>query len=991
MPQLPDHEKVCPPAGVLPPHLHVADPSADTAGRLSLDGAWRFRLHEHAATGVAVDDPGSGWDEIIVPGHWQLAGAPESWPYGRPAYTNVRFPIPVDPPRVPQENPTGEYRREFTVPASWRTDGRIVLRFEGVDSWFEVAVNGQVLAQSHGSRLPTEVDITDVVGAGENLLAVRVTQWSAMTYIEDQDQWWLSGIFRPVTVEHRPSGGIAHATVHASYDHVTGFGTLRVDAEDVTGAPLAATVRVTELGIEVSTGHAADVAVEPWSAESPRLYDVEVSTPTHSVTLRVGFRTVAIVDGVLTVNGAPIKLYGVNRHEFEPTRGRATTPETMLADVLLMKQHHINAVRTSHYPPDPRFLDLCDTYGLYVIDENDLETHGFEPLGWRGNPTDDATWEPVLVDRVQRMVRRDAHHPSIIMWSLGNEAGTGRNLAAMAAAIRALDDSRPLHYEGDWSSEHVDVYSRMYPSFAEMEAIVREQEAPLPDGVLDARRRAMPFVLCEYAHAMGNGPGGLTDHADLFDQHERFVGGFVWEWIDHGIATQADDGTPFFGYGGDFGEDLHDGTFIADGLLFPDRTPSPGLVELAAVYAPMSVRPQADGSLVVRNRYGFTTSAHVQWFAELVVDGDVVLSRPVELPVLAAGESHVVDPYELLDGADLEGDAAAWFVLRATWRAGERPTWAPDGHLLGAGQVMLRPSPPLTTPSQGVGGGVRAEDGFAVGPVRLDPAGRLLSIGSTAVRLARADAWRARTDNDRAQAWDAQRGDADAWELAGLARWHESVRSVAVDDDVLVVEARAAGAASDCGLAVRYEWRALDERTADLTIRLTPEGRWPGPLARLGWMLALEQPAAAEVGVEWVGQGPGESYADSTRAALAGRWTHTVGELQTPYTHPQENGARRGVTRATLGLDAGTLGLNVGEVSVGGNRQEGLTFTARPWADVVLDEADHPHELRPDGALWLHLDAAGHGLGTAACGPGVRPGEVLHAAPVVIQVRISLT
>ncbi len=404
----------------------------------------------------------------------------------------------------------------------------------------------------------------------------------------------MSGIFRGVSLEHRPAGGVEHVVVDAQYDHVTGLGSISVEV-DLGGSDDAAAVlvQIEELGLELRSGERASVAVEPWSAETPRLYAARVSTAAETVELQVGFRTVAIVDGVFTVNGSPVVMRGVNRHEFEPDRGRAVTPEAMLADVLAMKRHHVNAVRTSHYPPHPHFLDLCDVHGLYVIDENDFETHGFEPLGWQGNPTDDPEWEDVLVDRVTRMVRRDAHHPSIVLWSLGNEAGTGRNLAAMAAAIRGLDATRPLHYEGDWSSADVDVYSRMYPSFDELEQIVLREEAPLADGVLDARRRAMPFVLCEYAHAMGNGPGGLTKHADLIDAHPRMMGAFVWEWKDHGVATQAADGTPFFGYGGDFGEELHDGTFIADGLMLPDREPSPGLVELAAVYAPIGIRPVA--------------------------------------------------------------------------------------------------------------------------------------------------------------------------------------------------------------------------------------------------------------------------------------------------------------------------------------------------------------------------------------------------------------
>ncbi|MCU1536863.1 MAG: glycoside hydrolase, partial [Humibacillus sp.] len=776
------HEQVTPPSGVAPARFRAPE-GATSAAAVSLDGDWRFRLFEEAVTGASPSDPGDGWDTVAVPGHWQLAGAPDAWPYGRPAYTNVLFPIPVDPPRVPRDNPTGEYRTTFSVPDGWLQQGRVVLHFAGVDSWFEVSLNGRVLAQSHGSRLPTEVDVTDVLQPGDNLLAVRVTQWSAFTYVEDQDQWWLSGIFRGVSLEHRPAGGLEHVVIDASYDHVSGHGTFRVDAERT--AALAGdlgdlgdlVVEVPELGLRLGAGERASVPVEPWSAEGPRLYAVRLTTPVETVELRVGFRTVAIVDGVFTVNGAPVKLRGVNRHEFEPDRGRAVTPEAMLEDVLAMKRHHVNAVRTSHYPPHPHFLDLCDAHGLYVIDENDLETHGFEPLGWHGNPTDDPAWTDVLVDRVTRMVRRDAHHPSIVLWSLGNEAGSGRNLAAMAAAIRELDPSRPLHYEGDWSSADVDVYSRMYPSFDELEQIVLREEDPLPDGPLDARRRAMPFVLCEYAHAMGNGPGGLSKHADLVDDHPRMMGAFVWEWKDHGVATTTPDGVGYFGYGGDFGEELHDGTFIADGLMLPDRTPSPGLVELAAVYAPLSVRPprpstgvgvgaEVGGALEVRNRYAFRSAAHAVLRWAVVADGDTVLDGEADvLGDLAPGEALVLRVEDVAPRWRdvVPADAGVWWVVTAVPRdTGDGPTE------LGAGQTCLRRPAPLDEPTGTV---ARTDDGgYAVGPVVVDARGRLTRLGATTVREARVDAWRAPTDNDLRAPWNNGTPDADDWAAAGLAR-----------------------------------------------------------------------------------------------------------------------------------------------------------------------------------------------------------------------------
>ncbi|ROR93732.1 beta-galactosidase [Salana multivorans] len=1017
----PTHESVTPPRGVRPARFRPPAGASD-AGVLDLDGDWRFRLFPEALTGADPGDAGTDaddpWDVVTVPGHWQLAGAPDSWPYGRPAYTNVLFPIPLDPPRVPRENPTGEYRRVVEVPAEWlATPGRVVLRFEGVDSWFEVALNGEVVAQSHGSRLPTEIDVTDRLRAGENLLAVRVTQWSAYTYVEDQDQWWLSGIFRGVRLEHRPDGGLDHVEVSAEYDHVTGEGTLLVTATDVDGAPVAARVRVPELGIDVETGTGVSVPVEPWSAEVPRLYDAVVSSGAETVTLRIGFRSIAISGGVFRVNGVPVKLRGVNRHEFEPTTGRTVAPEQMLEDVLLMKRHHVNAVRTSHYPPHPHFLDLCDAYGLYVVDENDLETHGFEHAGWRGNPTDDPAWTDVLVDRVTRMVRRDAHHPSIVLWSLGNEAGTGRNLAAMSAAIRRLDPSRPIHYEGDWSCESADVYSRMYAGSGEVELIGRGEEPALADAELDARRRGLPFMQCEYVHAMGNGPGGLTDYDHLFDAHPRLMGGFIWEWKDHGILRREDldagTGELIHGYGGDFGETFHDGTFIADGLLLPDRTPSPGMLEAAAVFAPIRIDPVALGGsagdgdvagepdhLLVRNRYAFRDAGHVALRWSLHQGHDVLAAGDVEVDeTLAPGEQLLLSPpddvLELAEAAP--GGAPVWWTVRAVQTdAGPDAAWLPEDFELGAGQLRLRsarPASSATEPSTATAAltAEATDDGFRVGPARFDRAGRLLELGGLEVDAERVDAWRAATDNDHARAWDAERSDEDVWAHQGLALLGERIDSAEIVDGELVVTGRAAGPATDVGLAFTRTWRAAGASGVELDLTIVPEGRWTGSLPRLGLLLGVTEPDAAAVEIDWCGLGPEESYADSTKAALGGAWRHRVADWQTRYTHPQENGTRRGVTSATLTLSGGrSLTLTSLATQVGVAEVEGLELTARPWTDRELAAARHPHDLTPDGRLWLHLDAASHGVGTAACGPGVLPNATFRPAPVRLSVRFDL-
>jgi beta-galactosidase len=967
---LPAHEDPRPGVGGRPPR---AWPGGSDAAALDLSGEWRFRLSPRAGGDDGFADPGfddRDWDRLPVPSHWQLHG------HGAPAYTNVAYPFPVDPPRVPSENPTGHYRVRFRLPEGWAAE-RTVLRFEGVDSFLQVWCNGRELGRSSGSRLPVELDVTAALAAPgrDNLLAVRVRQWSAGSYLEDQDMWWLSGIFREVRLLARPAGGIGDWFVHAGYDHQTGAGTLRVDAD----AP--ARLTVPELGVDAAAGETVHLpAVEPWSAESPRLYDGRLASDGERVAVRIGFRTVRVAGGVLTVNGRPVLLRGVNRHEFHPDQGRALPEETMLADVVAMKRHNLNAVRTSHYPPHPRFLELCDSYGLYVVDECDLETHGFAQVGWRGNPADDPAWRDALVDRMARMVERDKNRPSVILWSLGNESGVGGNLAAMAAWARERDPSRPLHYEGDWSCPDVDVYSRMYPTHAEVDRIGRGEEAPLDDPALDARRRAMPLVLCEYAHAMGNGPGGLWEYQELFERHPRCAGGFVWEWIDHGLRARTADGAAFFAYGGDFGEPLHDGNFVADGLVFPDRTPSPGLHELKKVVEPVRITADPGGGILVANRYDVLDLSHLAFAWRLEEEGTLVASGVLEVPALRPRETTTV-PLPPLPPTARE----SWLTVRAVLAA-DQP-WAPAGHEIAWGQLRVTPgvvAPPVPAPGPPVGERSRAgneapaavHSPLRMGPGSFDPAtGRLVRLGDLAVEGPRLDLWRAPTDNDRGHHGEAVE---PIWRAVGLHRLQHRVDEVAADDGGLVVRTRVAPAATDLGVAATYRWSVVPGGLR-LEVSVGPEGAWPCPWPRLGLRMAV--PAALDR-VEWFGRGPGEAYADTGRAARVGRFAATVDQLQTPYLRPQENGNRREVRWATLG--------GGGRVALRFEGEPTFDLTVRPWTSEQLDQADHPTDLVPGDRLWVNLDLAQQGIGSASCGPGVLPAYRLDPAPATLTVRLLL-
>lgn len=973
-------EDVSPGSGSLPPRARAAG----DAPELSLHGEWAFRLvpnlRQMTQGFEAEDFDDGGWDRIPVPSCWQMQGLPDEPRYGLPAYTNVTFPFPVDPPHVPDENPTGEYRRSFDLPGHWQQAGRILIRFEGVDSAFAVWCNGRLLGEAKGSRLTHEFNVTDVVRPGRNVLAVRVHQWSAGSYLEDQDMWWVSGIFRPVSLLLRPDGGIGDFFVHADFDHETGAGTLSVDTEE--GVRLT----VPELGLERvdPAGPHRIETVEPWSAEVPRLYTGTLSTDSETIQLRIGFRTVQIDDAQLLVNGAPVLFRGVNRHEWHPWTGRTLDDETILQDVLLMKRHNINAVRTSHYLPDPRFLELCDEYGLWVIDECDLETHGFEKVGWHRNPSDDEQWRPAYLDRMQRMVERDKNHPSIIGWSLGNESGKGSNLAAMSAWTKERDPSRFIHYEGDWDSPYVDVYSRMYADHAETEAIGQRKEKPTSDPAHDAHRRSLPFVLCEYAHAMGNGPGGLAEYQELFEAYPRLAGGFVWEWLDHCVPKRAQEGPHkgdiFYGYGGDFGEPVHDGNFIADGLVFPDRTPSPGLIEFKKVIEPVGIGVSAK-ELEISNVYAMLDTSHLRFEWLLEDNGERVAGGELDVPAIAPGSGTALPlPPEVSEAA--ASDAERWLTVRAVLK-GDTP-WAEAGHEVAWGQGRLdlrrsaaagRPDEPHATAT----GGTAPEAGGAgwrLGDAEFDAYGQLVRLGGVDVAGPRLDLWRATTDNDNLT-WVDPPG--PAWRQLGLHRLRLKVLDIAAGDGALTVRSHTMPAGTEVGYASTMTWRWQDGALV-LDVAAEPVGDWKYPVPRLGLRMGL--PTQFDR-LDWFGQGPGEAYPDTHLAQRVGRFALGIDELQTPYVRPQENGNRRQVRRAAVGRSAGSALEVTGPVP--------FDVTLRPWTTEALDAAQHTTELVRDGQWnWLNLDVAQHGIGTGACGPVELPPYTLHAREMALRLRFSL-
>lgn len=616
-----------------------------------LNGSWDFH---YAETPLAAPEPGSfgdtvegsptAWGKLTVPGHWQLQG------HGYPWYTNVQYPFPVNPPYVPSENPTGTYRRSFHVPASWGADDQLRLRFEGVDSAYHVWVNGVLVGYAQGSRNPSEFDISKYAQRDKpNELWVRVYQWSDGTYIEDQDQWWLSGIFRDVYLLSFPRVNriedwffrtdldeqYRDATLHAAIDVLAGEkATLKLTLSELWSNGGAVVAETKE---SIDSSSTIDIALKvknphKWTAETPYLYQADLLLETesgkkHTVFQRIGFRKVEVINGLMTVNGKAILLHGVNRHEHHPLFGRAVPMEFAKRDLILMKEYNINALRTSHQPNNPKLLGLCDELGLYVIDEADLECHGFSVAVSRTMSapegtsyaerqalsfseaakftSDNPAWEAAYLDRMRSMLQRDKNHASVIIWSLGNEAFYGRNHQAMYHYGKKVDPGRLIHYEGDSQAETADMFSYMYPP--PWQLIKYAKESGVKDG-----KYTKPVILCEYAHAMGNGPGWLQDYLDAFRKYERLQGGFIWEWANHGLWKEDPDGKEYYAYGGDFGDKPNDGTFVMDGLLNSKHEPTPGVIELKRVMQPVGfVFKEDEGKVEIENRYDFADLSHL--------------------------------------------------------------------------------------------------------------------------------------------------------------------------------------------------------------------------------------------------------------------------------------------------------------------------------------------------------------------------------------------
>ena len=867
--------------------------------------------------------------------------------FDRPQYTNIQMPFAGPPPAVPDANPTGVHRRTVTLPDAWAGE-RIVLHVGGAETVLYVHVDGRPLAMGKDSRLPTEVDLTDVVEPGRPFeLALTVVRWSDATYLEDQDHWHHAGLHRHVFMYATPLVHVADLHATADYDPDSGEGRLRAVVHvGVDGhGPKGWSVRVACDGWEATApvyfehptstlpnwllfeGRHAVVemtvaSVAPWSAETPDLHRVDVTllddlgVEVDAVAIDVGFRRVEVVGHELLVNGSAVLVKGVNRHDHDPRRGKAVTDAGIEADLVAMKQHNINAVRTSHYPNDPHLYDLCDRLGLYVVDEANLESHAY-----LRSLTKDPTWGPAILERVSRMAQRDKNHPSVIVWSIGNESGSAPVLQAAAAWLHAYDPSRPVQYESAHGEAiFVELVSGVVPDVAGVLArAVPESDlvAPMYPEVAElvawATRfsPARPLIMCEYIHAMGNSCGSLADYWDAIRTYPGLQGGFVWDFKDQALVQRLPDGTERLAYGGDFGDEPNDGPFCCNGLVDPWRRPHPSLLELAAVVAPVRVAAvdAARGLVRVSNEHDFVDLAWLAPAWAVEVDGVAVSGGDLMPLDLAPGDSSEVrvpvPPLELAPGGRAH--------LTLAFATREELPWAPAGHVVARAQLPMAAVPGPTDAPTSPG------DRHAPPLADLEP---MLAL------------WRAPIDNE--SFWPVLDPHSARWERLGLRNAAERVELATAVEDV------------DDAQLVEHAVVVPDDLD---------------DIGRVGVRLHLGPGVHA---VEWLGDGPHEGYADRRASTRFGRWTTAVDDWPVPYVHPQASGNRTGV-RWLRFLDA------AGDAVAVIDHLDGLDVTVSRWTDEEVADAGHREDLRVRDDCWVWLDARHRGVGSAAVGPEVDP------------------
>lgn len=937
----------------------------------NLNGIWKFLLvdaPEYSPTGFFEPDFDTAiMADIKVPGNWQVQG------YGKMHYSDLWYNFPINPPYVPTENPTGIYKRQFMIDESFK-DKKILLRFCGVDSAFHVWVNGEEVGYSKGARNEAEFDISKFVHEdAANDLTVRVYQWSDGTYLEDQDMWWLSGIFRDVELLGVPYAGINDFKVIADLDDKYEKGLL--DLSYTLREPKGQSVEVELIdskGQQVlsqkitgdkSSLHAEIPNVAHWTAETPVLYQLLISVfegdkLIEVIPQKVGFRNIRLAGEVFLVNGVAIKFKGVNRHDYNPRNGRVVSKEEIEKDILLMKQFNINAIRTSHYPASAYLYDLCDEYGMYVIDETDLECHGFELTGKYDWISDDPKWEMSYVSRMVRMIERDKNHPSIIFWSLGNESAFGTNFVKMTEVAKKMDPTRLVHYEGDFEVEAADIYSTMY-SWLE-----HPTKQPLMETIIKESKK--PHILCEYGHAMGNGPGNLKEYQDLFYAHDKLQGGFIWEWFDHGIESYTEAGEKYYRYGGDFGDDPSNKDFCIDGMLMPDRTPSPSLYEYKKVIEPIQTTAidLNSGEIELLSRFDFQDLQIFDLYYTILEDQTLIEDGTISLPSIPARKSlQLTLPYDL----NFSVKPGASYFLNISYRLKATTNYAPKGYELASANFELP---------------IKAE-GIAVvpsGSLQVEKFETTLTITGanfsvmfdtvrgTLLKLVRNGQpilergpkftlWRAPISNDMEIIDEMKKRDFLhlEHEIVSSFDWKESEKAVQV-----TVKTINSTTNSAWHYKCTYSYTIYGSGDIRFNLEGTPSGKIdsaPAMLPRLGISMHVNKDLNQ---VKYLGRGPRENYMDSKEAGYLGVYDSTVADMFTNYVVPQANGNRMD-TRWVALTDDRDQGIFIAE-------EEGFNFSTSYYEEFDLDNAKHTCDLKERDYVVVNIDYKQNALGSYSCG-----------------------
>ncbi len=946
-----------------------------------LNGNWKFKyfesiynVQEHFyETGYDV----SGFDEIPVPSVWQMEG------YDTHQYTNIRYPFPFDPPFVPQDDPCGAYVYRFDYHMDPDAP-RAYLNFEGVDSCYYVWLNGRYVGYDQISHMTGEFDITEQLQEGENTLAVLVLKWCDGSYLEDQDKFRMSGIFRDVYILKRPEKAVRDYRITTAMEGDIAKVFLSIEYFRETETKV---VVENPQGEEVARGSIAEdgkleLEIESpilWNTENPYLYTLVMETEQETIVDHIALRTMEIRNRILYFNGQKIKFRGVNRHDSDPETGFAISIDRLKTDMRLMKEHNFNAIRSSHYPNAPYFYQLCDKYGFMVIDEADLEAHGPFMLyrkedtdlerfsRWNEKLADDPAWEEAIVDRVQRMVQRDKNRFCIVMWSMGNESAYGCNFEKALAWTKSYDPCRITQYESaryrnykkTYNYDDLDIYSRMYPALEEIEEYLEK----------DASK---PFLLVEYCHSMGNGPGDFEDYFRMIQENDLLCGGFVWEWCDHAIAHgKSKDGKTIYRYGGDYGETIHDRNFCVDGLVYPDRRPHTGLLEYKNVYRPARIvsYDQESGALILHNYMDFDD---LKEYAEITyeVTQDGLTIQKGKLPAFSV-KPHTDGETELKIGVKETGK----IYLKLTYRLKKNLPLLEKGHLLGFEELLLenkdgRNGTAVKWTDEGKeekeAGKIQVQESDTEFVLKGKDFSYILNKRTglfTQISFAgkeylnhpmELNIWRAPTDNDMYSK--------EEWKKAHYDQAYTRAYKVSVVQNqhgvFAMVDASVVAATVQKILDIKITWKISNSGKITALIEGAKDPEFP-VLPRFGVRMFLKDSMQE---VRYYGMGPQESYVDKHRGSYHGLFRSKVMDLHEDYIYPQENGSHYDCD--FVEVSGGSFGLAVAA-------EEGFSFNASGYTQEMLEMAKHNYELKAADSTVLCVDHKMNGIGSNSCGPQV--------------------